>query len=50
MRLLVGRLRMLEGSVHELATDRVPQRLAKILLRLILQGRGSVRGPWNDLT
>lgn len=50
IRLLVGRLRMLEGKVHELATDRVPQRLAKILLRLILQGQGSARGAWIDLT
>jgi CRP-like cAMP-binding protein len=41
---------MLEGRVHELATDRVPQRIAKILLRLILQGQGSARGPGIDLT
>jgi len=50
MRLLLGRLRMLEGRLHELANDRVPQRLAKILLRLILQGHGSARGPGKDLT
>ncbi len=50
IRLLLGRLRMLEGRLHELATDRVPQRLAKILLRLILQGQGSARGPRIDLT
>ena len=50
IRLLLARLRILEGRVHELATDRVPQRLAKILLRLILQGQGSVRRPWIDLT
>ena len=50
MRLLFGRLRMLEGRVHELANDRVPQRLAKILVRLILQGRGSALGPGKDLT
>jgi CRP-like cAMP-binding protein len=50
MRLLRSRSRMLEGRVHELATDRVPQRLAKILLRLIVQGQGSVRGPGIDLT
>jgi CRP-like cAMP-binding protein len=41
---------MLEGRVHELATDRVPQRLAKILLRLILQGQGSARAAGIDLT
>jgi CRP-like cAMP-binding protein len=50
IRLLRSRSRMLEGRVHELATDRVPQRLAKILLRLILQGQGSARGPGIDLT
>lgn len=50
IRLLLTRLRALEGRVHELATDRVPQRLAKILLRLILQGQGSACGPWIDLT
>lgn len=49
-RLLLGRLRVLEGRIHELATERVPQRLAKILLRLILQGQGAARSPWIDLT
>lgn len=50
IRLLLRRLRTLEGRVHELATDRVPQRLAKVLLRLILQGQGSGRDPWIELT
>jgi len=50
MRLLRARSRMLEGRVHELATDRVPQRLAKVLVRLILQAQGSSRRPWTDLT
>jgi CRP-like cAMP-binding protein len=50
IRLLLARLRLLEGRLHELATDRVPQRLAKILLRLILQGQGSARGPRIELT
>jgi CRP/FNR family transcriptional regulator, nitrogen oxide reductase regulator len=49
-RLLLGSLRMLEGRFQELATERIPQRLAKILLRLILQGRGSVRASLIDLT
>jgi CRP-like cAMP-binding protein len=43
IRLLVRRLRMLEGRFHELATERVPQRLARVLLRLIVQAGGSVR-------
>jgi CRP-like cAMP-binding protein len=50
VRLLLGRLRILEGRIHELATDRVPQRLAKILLRLILQRQGSARSPLVHLT
>jgi CRP/FNR family transcriptional regulator, nitrogen oxide reductase regulator len=49
-RLLLERLRMLEGRVHELATERVPQRLAKLLLRLIVQARGSVRPETIELT
>ena len=49
-RLLLVRLRELEGRIHELATERVPQRLAKTLLRLILQRQGSARGPWIGLT
>lgn len=50
IRLLLRRLRVLEGRVHELATDRVPQRLAKVLLRLILQTYGSARGRRIYLT
>jgi CRP-like cAMP-binding protein len=34
---LVRRLRMTECRLHELATERVPQRLARVLLRLIVQ-------------
>jgi CRP-like cAMP-binding protein len=49
MQLLLGRLRMVEARLHELATERVPQRLARVLLRLILQARGSARFP-IDLT
>ena len=49
-RLLLGRLLMLEGRFHELGTERIPQRLAKILLRLILQGRGFARPSLIDLT
>jgi CRP/FNR family transcriptional regulator, nitrogen oxide reductase regulator len=37
IRLLVRRLRLVEGRFHELATERVPQRLARVLLRLIVQ-------------
>jgi CRP-like cAMP-binding protein len=40
-RLLARRLRMAEGRLHELATERVPQRLARVLLRLIVQSGGS---------
>ncbi|MGC1450095.1 MAG: Crp/Fnr family transcriptional regulator [Candidatus Sulfotelmatobacter sp.] len=36
-RVLARRLRMVEGRLHELATERVPQRLARVLLRLIVQ-------------
>jgi CRP-like cAMP-binding protein len=36
-RLLFRRLRMTEGRLHELASERVPQRLARVLLRLIAQ-------------
>lgn len=49
-RLLLGRLRVLEARVHELATERVPQRLAKILLRLLVQNRGFVPASLADLT
>lgn len=50
IQLLIGRLRMLEGMVHELATERVPQRLAKVLLRLISHTQPSARTPLVDLT
>ena len=40
-RLLARRLRLAEGRLHELATERVPQRLARVLLRLIVQSGGS---------
>lgn len=40
-RLLARRLRLAEGRLHELATERVPQRLARVLLRLIVQSEGS---------
>jgi CRP-like cAMP-binding protein len=33
-------LRLAEGRLHELATERVPQRLARVLLRLIVQAKG----------
>ena len=36
-RSLVRRLRLTECRLHELATERVPQRLARVLLRLIVQ-------------
>ena len=36
-RFLVRRLRSAECRLHELATERVPQRLARVLLRLIVQ-------------
>lgn len=39
-RLLARRLRLAEGRLHELATERVPQRLARVLLRLIVQAGG----------
>jgi CRP-like cAMP-binding protein len=40
-RLLARRLRLAQGRLHELATERVPQRLARVLLRLIVQAGGS---------
>jgi len=49
-RLLLARLRILENRVHELATERVPQRLAKVLLRLILQYRSFVPDSLVELT
>jgi len=37
VRILTQRMRTLEGRVHEFATERVPQRLARVLLRLIAE-------------
>jgi len=44
-RLLSRRLRLAEGRLQELATDRVPQRLARVLLRLIVQSGCSQSHP-----
>jgi CRP-like cAMP-binding protein len=44
VRLLTQRMRSLEGRVHEFATERVPQRLARVLLRLIADS-GSSHDP-----
>jgi CRP/FNR family transcriptional regulator, nitrogen oxide reductase regulator len=43
LRILTQRMRILEGRVHEFASERVPQRLARVLLRLIADS-GSCRG------
>jgi CRP-like cAMP-binding protein len=46
MRILTQRMRILEGRVHEFATERVPQRLARVLLRLIAEsGSSGVSAP-----
>ena len=50
MHVLVERMRILEGRIHELATERVPQRLAKSLLRFILQTQSFARPPVINLT
>lgn len=42
VRLLAQRMRSLEGRVHEFATERVPQRLARVLLRLIAESGRSL--------
>src|ERR1700687_2361038 len=44
-RLLSRRLRLAEGRLQELATERVPQRLARVLLRLIVQAGCSQSHP-----
>jgi len=44
-RLLSRRLRLAEGRLQELATERVPQRLARVLLRLIVQSGCSQTHP-----
>jgi CRP/FNR family transcriptional regulator, nitrogen oxide reductase regulator len=43
-------MRMLEGRVHEFATERVPQRLARVLLRLIAQFGSSFDSAPVDLS
>jgi CRP/FNR family transcriptional regulator, nitrogen oxide reductase regulator len=50
VRLLTQRMRMLEGRVHEFATERVPQRLARVLLRLIAQFGSSFDSAPVDLS
>lgn len=50
VRLLTQRMRMLEGRVHEFATERIPQRLAKVLLRLIAEAGSSVTSAPVDLS
>lgn len=42
VRILTRRMRALEGRVHEFATERVPQRLARVLLRLIAESGSSL--------
>jgi len=49
-RLLFRRLRITEGRLHELATERVPQRLARVLLRLIVQSERCERCQPIDLS
>ena len=49
-RFLVRRLRMTECRLHELATERVPQRLARVLLRLIVQSESCQSRPPIDLS
>ena len=50
VRLLTRRMRSLEGRVHELATERVPQRLARVLLRLIVESGSSLDSAPVDLS
>jgi CRP/FNR family transcriptional regulator, nitrogen oxide reductase regulator len=42
VRILTQRMRILEGRVHEFASERVPQRLARVLLRLIAESGSCV--------
>lgn len=49
-RFLVRRLRMTECRLHELATERVPQRLARVLLRLIVQSERCESGQSIELS
>lgn len=50
VRLLTQRMRTLEGRVHEFATERVPQRLARVLLRLIAQSGSSLASSPLELS
>jgi len=50
MRILTQRMRTLEWRVHEFATERVPQRLARVLLRLIAESGGSVASAPVELS
>jgi CRP-like cAMP-binding protein len=50
VRLLTQRMRSLEGRVHEFATERVPQRLARVLLRLIAESGSSLDSAPVDLS
>ena len=50
VRHLTQRMRMLEGRVHEFASERVPQRLAKVLLRLIAESGSSLDSAPVDLS
>jgi CRP/FNR family transcriptional regulator, nitrogen oxide reductase regulator len=50
VRLLGQRMRSLEGRVHEFATERVPQRLARVLLRLIADSGSSFDSDPVDLS
>jgi CRP-like cAMP-binding protein len=50
VRLLTQRMRSLEGRVHEFATERVPQRLARVLLRLIADSGSSRDSAPVDLS
>lgn len=50
VRILTQRMRTLEGRVHEFATERVPQRLARVLLRLIAESGTSANTAAVDLS
>jgi CRP/FNR family transcriptional regulator, nitrogen oxide reductase regulator len=50
LRILSQRMRILEGRVHEFASERVPQRLARVLLRLIAESGSSFASAPVDLS
>lgn len=50
VRILTQRARTLEGRVHEFATERVPQRLARVLLRLIAESGSSLASAPVELS